>query len=279
MDGTANDEIQESKAGRSRAVLLAPLLPYGEAYMTVNGKLAVFADAGCECRAREAAQKLNAEYCTEMPETVPVLCFGADDVSLSGGGQVLRCDLTHMIRRLRYDNLTHELTVRAAKLRGAPFPLSVLDATAGFGEDSLLLAASGYDVTLYEYDPTIALLLADGLRRASLIPELSEAVKRMTLIQGDSVTAMRELDGAPDVIMLDPMFPARQKSALVKKKFQLLHMLEKPCGDERAMLDAAIGTHARKVIVKRPAKGQYLAGVKPDYFVAGKSVRFDCYVK
>ncbi|HPE95112.1 MAG TPA: class I SAM-dependent methyltransferase [Bacillota bacterium] len=247
--------------------------------MMKYGKLAVFADIGCEREAYEAAQKLNAEYCSEKPETAPVLCFGADGISLSGGGQVLRCDLTHMVRRLRYDNLTHELTVRAAKLKSVPFPLTLLDATAGFGEDSLLLAAAGYDVTLYEYDPTIALLLADGLRRASLIQELSEAVKRMTLVQGDSVLAMHELDSAPDVIMLDPMFPARQKSALVKKKFQLLHMLEEPCGDEQAMLEAAIGTRARKVIVKRPAKGQYLAGVKPDYSVTGKSVRFDCYVK
>ena len=42
-----------------------------------------------------------------------------------------------------------------------------VDATAGLGEDSLLLAAAGFEVTLCEADPVIAVLLEDALTRAA----------------------------------------------------------------------------------------------------------------
>ena len=74
------------------------------------------------------------------------------------------------------------------------------------------------------------------------------------------------------------MFPGRTKSAAVKKKFQLLHRLEMPCQDEKALLDAALGARPRKIVIKRPIKGPYLAGVKPSYELCGKAVRYDCIV-
>ena len=81
-----------------------------------------------------------------------------------------------------------------------------------------------------------------------------------------------------DVVYLDPMFPGRSKSAAVKKKFQFLHRLEMPCEDEMALLEAARAAHPRKIVIKRPVKGPHLAGVKPDYTLRGKAVRYDCIV-
>ena len=63
------------------------------------------------------------------------------------------------------------------------------------------------------------------------IPDLKDIVVRMTLIHGDSMEAMAALETSPDIILLDPMFPARQKSALVKKKLQLIQKMEVPCMD------------------------------------------------
>ena len=77
------------------------------------------------------------------------------------------------------------------------------------------------------------------------------------------------------MVLLDPMFPARTKSAQVKKKFQLLHHLESPCEDEAELLDAALAARPRKVVIKRPPKGPYLAGKKPSYSLTGKAVRYD----
>ena len=100
----------------------------------------------------------------------------------------------------------------------------------------------------------------------------------MTLVADDSITGLAALPEPPDVVYLDPMFPARTKSAAVKKKFQLLHHLEQPCEEEEALVAAALAAQPRKVVIKRPAKGALLAGMKPSYSVAGKAVRYDVLV-
>ena len=198
-------------------------------------------------------------------------------LALVGEGMELRGDFTRMLPRLRQGRLQQELLVRAARVRGVEEPTAV-DCTAGLGEDSLLLAAAGFRVTLFERDRTIAALLADAMERAAADPRLAEAVGRMTLVGGDSISGLAELDFAPDVVYLDPMFPARTKSAAVKKKFQLLHHLEQPCEEEEALVSAALAACPRKVVIKRPAKGPQLAGVKPSYSIAGKAVRYDVLV-
>ena len=202
-------------------------------------------------------------------------------------GLQLRGDFSHLAARLKHHNLSGELVVKAAKTRGKD-ALKVLDATAGLGEDSFLLAGAGFQVELYEYDPVIAALLNDAIGRAvqDESEEVRQAALRMALHEGDSIEAMRKIaaeaeanGGAsvrqPDVILLDPMFPERKKSGLIKKKFQLLQQLEKPCDDEEALLSAAIAVHPSRIIIKRPLKGPFLAGRKPDYSLPGKAIRYD----
>ena len=208
---------------------------------------------------------------------------------LSSGDQILRGDFTKMIPRVKASNIPKEFLVKAAKIKDADHPLTAIDATAGLGEDSLLLAAAGFQVTLFERNPVIAQLLADALERAKEIPELAPIVARMTLRNEDSIAALNalalSLDRSepdvvqPDVILLDPMFPERQKSALVKKKLQMIQKLEMPCDDEKALVRAAMMTRPKKLIIKRPPKGPWLAGLKPDYAQEGKAVRFDCFVQ
>ena len=200
-----------------------------------------------------------------------------EGLALVGGGMVLRADFARLLPRLRADRLGRELLVRAARVRGAEAPTAV-DATAGLGEDSLLLAAAGFAVTMFEQDPVIAALLRDALERAANEPQLAGVVAWMTLVEGDSVTGLRELGFSPDVVFLDPMFPERTKSAAVKKKFQLLHHLERPCDNEDELLDAALAAHPRKIVIKRPPKGPWLAGAKPSHSLAGKAVRYDVIV-
>ena len=197
---------------------------------------------------------------------------------LCGSGMEIRDDLSRMIRRVSAANLNSELLIRAAKPKKSGETLTCIDATAGFGEDALLLAAAGFSVTLCERDPVIAALLKSGLENAAGVPELSAAVSRMTAVECDSMDYMRSCAEAPDVVLLDPMFPARKKSGLIKKKLQLIQMLEEPCGDEEGLLSAALSLRPGKIVVKRPAKGAYLAGRKPDYSVFGNSVRYDCMI-
>ena len=195
----------------------------------------------------------------------------------------LRCDFEEMLPRIKPGRLQQELLVKAAKIKGAQSPTAI-DCTAGLGQDSFLLAAAGFTVRMFERDETIAALLEDGLTRAGNNPMISSVAKRMSLDRSDSLQYLESLaqssEQAPDVIYLDPMFPARQKSAAVKKKFQLLHVLEKPCdeAEEDALIRAAFAAGSRKVVIKRPVKGGHLAGIKPSYSITGKAVRYDVLV-
>lgn len=202
----------------------------------------------------------------------------AEGLTLTDGELSIMVDFREMLPRLKQSNLQREMLVKAARIKGQPMPQTLIDATAGFGEDSLILAAAGFRVQLYEFDEVIAVLLKDGMERAMEIPELKEAVGRMKLVCGDSTEGMRNLDFKPDIVLLDPMFPARQKSALIKKKFQLIQRLESPCSTEEQLLDAAVAADPKRIVIKRPLKGPYLADRKPSYSLEGKAIRYDCFV-
>lgn len=211
----------------------------------------------------------------------PMLVRNEKGLALTDGKLVLQADFTSMLNRIKKANLEKEMLVKAAGVYKSKERLKVLDATAGLGEDSLLLAAAGCKVDLYEADEVIAALLEDAVLRANDIPELAAAAGRMKLHKGDSIAAMKSEEvkcDKPDVIYLDPMFPERQKSASVKKKFQLIHGLEKPCENEEEMILAAMELRPKRIVVKRPTKGPYLGGRKPDYSYEGKAIRYDIYV-
>lgn len=230
-----------------------------------------------ECEGTQYALYLREKFKTDIDCELK-LKLNADGLSLVFEDQVLRGDFSRMLNRVKKNNLGTELLVKAAKIKNSCDELTAFDATAGLGDDSLLLAAAGFRVKMYERNPVMYELLCDTLRRAKNIPELADIVSKMEVINADSIAAMNETEQAPDVILLDPMFPERQKSSLVKKKLQMIQKLEIPCMDETEMLDAAIRCQPKKIIVKRPPKGPYLAGIKPDYSLKGKAVRFDCIV-
>ena len=245
----------------------------------VRPSAAVFAcgDTARE-RALSVARSLGLPLYDAAPQgaAFPLVRVAEDGISLVCGAQELKGDFSRMLRRARKSNLREELIVRAVKLKDAPCP-RVIDATAGLGEDSFLLAASGCEVTLFERDEIIALLLEDALERGKNDPLAAKICANMRLEKRDSIPAMRALETPPDVIFLDPMFPEREKSALVKKKLQLIKQLEPPCTDEAELFCAAVAARPRRIVVKRPPKGAFLAGRKPDHSLTGKAVRFDCY--
>lgn len=200
-------------------------------------------------------------------------------LSLNYNDMSMNADFKKSTKRLVFSNLKNELIVKAVQIKGErPEFLNVLDATAGFGEDSLLLAGYGFRVILYERNEFVGLLLQNALERAkndSDNPVLQDAASKMTFIKGDSIAAMNEKKHDVDVVVLDPMFPERNKSGLIKKKFQLIHEFISPCEEEEILMDAALNSGARKIVVKRPLKAPFLAGVKPNYSVKGKNIRYD----
>ncbi|WP_426151862.1 class I SAM-dependent methyltransferase [Pseudomonas sp. DC3000-4b1] len=156
----------------------------------------------------------------------------------------------------------------------------VLDATAGLGQDAFVLATLGCEVDLIERQPVIAALLADGLARAAVDGEVGPIVARMRLQQGDAIERMRQWEAVPpQVIYLDPMFPHRDKSALVKKEMRLFRPLVGDDLDAPALLEAALALATHRVTVKRPRKAPPIQGPAPALTLEGKSSRYDIYPK
>ncbi|UVE16726.1 class I SAM-dependent methyltransferase [Pseudomonas sp. LS44] len=156
----------------------------------------------------------------------------------------------------------------------------IVDATAGLGRDAFVLAGLGCQLTLIERQPIIAALLEDGLARAACSPEVAAIAARMQLLSGNAIERMRGWQGpAPQVVYLDPMFPHRDKSALVKKEMRLFRPLVGDDLDAPALLAAALELASHRVVVKRPRKAPIIDGPKPGYSLEGKSSRYDIYPK
>ena len=154
--------------------------------------------------------------------------------------------------------------------------LTVVDATAGLGEDAWLLASLGCRVIAIERNAPVASLLQDALLRASHTrPQIAE---RIELIQADArawLSSPNENKGTIDVVYLDPMYPPRHKSARQRKAARMLRQLVGDDPDAEQLLDPSLKIAAR-VVVKRPLHAPPLRE-KPVATHKGKAVRYDVY--
>ena len=236
--------------------------------------------SGDETWANELAETAQLSLChvgTE-PESKLHLVLSDQGLFLSDGNLSYGGDFTALLPRVKENKLGGELLVKAAKPKSFADAPRLFDATAGLGEDSFLLAAAGFQVTLCEQNPVIYALLADALKRGRENERLLPILSRMTLLFGDSIPRLQEANEEYDVVYLDPMFPARQKSGLVKKKFQLLQQLEAPDGNGDELFATALSAKPKKIIVKRPKNAPPLGGTPPSYAISGDTIRYDCIV-
>ena len=170
---------------------------------------------------------------------------------------------------------------KAVGLKGGNNP-SVVDATAGLGRDAFVLASLGCQVTMVERSAVVAALLADGLQRAAIDAEFRACFEaRLHLVHANAISWMNELSETdfPDVVYLDPMFPHKQKSALVKKEMRLFQKLLGVDESTGELLTAALRIAKKRVVVKRPDHAPCLSDRKPTMQIKGKKHRFDVYVK
>ena len=190
-----------------------------------------------------------------------------------------------------------ELLLQAAKITADS---RVIDATAGFGHDSLILASTGAKVTMLEQQPLMALLLLAEQRRMSEFPNWQKLMSRLQIISIDARSYFKYLQTdttadnskVVDVVYLDPMFPEDSyqdsktgKGAKVGKHMQALHQLACPptSDEERELLKSAqavVSQNAQKqgrVIVKRPQFAPLLAHQQPSESWHNEAVRFDGY--
>ncbi len=167
---------------------------------------------------------------------------------------------------------------RAMGLKSGYSP-TLVDATAGLGRDAFVLASLGCKTTLCERSPILASLLYDGLRRGAQHPEIADIMQRMTLWYGESCDYLTGIPAKqrPDVIYLDPMYPDKQSSALVKKGMVALQQLIGPDRDSEQLFGLALEIARKRVVVKRPVHADCLHRRKPHSCISSKNTRYDIY--
>lgn len=194
-----------------------------------------------------------------------------------------------------------ELLLQAAKITADSM---VIDATAGFGHDSLILASTGAQVIMLEHQPLIALLLLAEQQRMSTLPNWQKLMRRLQIINTDALSYFESIDFTDssngltanshqtiDVVYLDPMFPEDSyqdsktgKGAKVGKHMQALHQLARPptLEEESQLLQSAqaiVSQNASqgRVVVKRPQLAPLLAHQQPSESWHNEAIRFDGY--
>ena len=180
--------------------------------------------------------------------------------------------------RRKYGHAGGEAISKAVGIKKGHRP-NVVDATAGWGRDAFVLATLGCRVHMIERSELIAKLLEDGLRRAKQDEKVGKLMKdNLSLSFGESQQELFHTPFEPEVIYLDPMFPHKEKSALVKKDMQILQDIAEQDTDADALLHLALTIATNRVVVKRPSSADFLAEIKPQTSIKTKKHRFDIYL-
>lgn len=157
----------------------------------------------------------------------------------------------------------------------------VLDATAGQGLDTVVLARLGCQVVAVERNAEIFKLLNSAHGEALQNAETQHWSKQIHFIHADSIFYLRQLPLAerPQVIYMDPMYGKldKKKSALPRKEMRIFRELVGDDLDAEELLRVALAVALARVVVKRPLKGVPLLR-EPQHRFAGKSVRYDMYL-
>jgi len=169
---------------------------------------------------------------------------------------------------------------KAVGLSSKNIPL-VLDATAGMGADSFVLASLGCSVILIERSEKIAALLKDALRRGLLDEEIASIISKMTLVHADATDYLlnqRPAEAtAVEVVYLDPMYPKTNKKSAPKKDMKLLQTLVGADKDSAKLLTVALKVASKRVVVKRPKNAPYINNLKPHAEIHSPNTRYDIY--
>ena len=184
-----------------------------------------------------------------------------------------------MTYRRNHGGALKEFIAKAVGVKPTHKP-SVVDATAGLGRDSFLLASLGCNVIMIERSPVVAAMLHDGLRRSLRNDEISSWIpQRLILKHGVASDVLSHwTQPKPDVVYLDPMFPHRKKSAAVKKEMQIFQRLLGADLDSDDLLTPALLLATKRVVVKRPSNAPFLMNVKPHSQIVSKKHRYDVYM-
>ena len=189
---------------------------------------------------------------------------------------MLKCSFIEgpILHRLKYGKGRGQ---NLAKAVGMKFNKNknIIDATAGLGYDSFILASLGAKVTLIERSQKIHELLQNGIDEGiSFGGEIEKIINRMELLFGDSKDILPKL--TPEVIMIDTMYKDRKKTALVKNNMRLVREIVGPDSDYIELLKVALNCAKNRVVLKQPRYAEPIKEIrKCSHQILGKTIRYD----
>ncbi|MDH5393038.1 MAG: class I SAM-dependent methyltransferase [Gammaproteobacteria bacterium] len=244
------------------------------------------ADLSKREQASAFANNNNYLFATALPvSTALYLSFEENSLSLHDShiNSSISIDFTSggLAHRLQYGGGKGQTIAKAIGISSKNKP-HILDATAGLGRDALILANLGSKVTLVEQSPVLAEMLKQAIDLAADNPLFQQATGAgFELYNDDAALFMdnRIIDGC-DVVYLDPMYPEKKKTALVKKDMQILQQLigHSTAEQNARLLTAAIAFASQRVVVKRPKNAENINGPAPTMSLHSKKTRYDVYV-
>jgi len=192
---------------------------------------------------------------------------------------MLKCSFIEgpILHRLKYgkgrgQNLAKAVGMKFNKNR------NIIDATAGLGYDSFILASLGAKVTLIERSQKMHELLQNGINEGiSFGGEIEKIINRMELLFGDSKDILPKL--TPEVIMIDTMYKDRKKTALVKNNMRLVREIVGPDSDYIELLKVALNCAKNRVVLKQPRYAEPIKDIKKcSHQIIGKTIRYDIFM-
>ena len=192
---------------------------------------------------------------------------------------MLKCSFIEgpILHRLKYgkgrgQNLAKAVGMKSNKNR------NIVDATAGLGYDSFILASLGAKITLIERSEKMYDILQNGINEGILFGgEIQRIINRMELLFGDSKDILPKL--SPEVIMIDTMYKERKKTALVKNNMRLVRDIVGPDPDYIELLEVALNCAKNRVVLKQPRYAEPIKDIKKcSHQIIGKTIRYDIFM-
>lgn len=161
------------------------------------------------------------------------------------------------------NSIYREPLARAIGLKKGQNRPIVIDATAGFLADTLLMMAMGVKVCAYERHPVAAALITNVIKNQNLNLEF----------HFESSTNIKNI---VDVIYFDPMYSEKNEKTLPKKEMRIFREIVGPDADA-VEVASKLKSLTQRLVIKRSIKATPILE-NPSIVINGKSTSYDVYL-
>jgi len=156
---------------------------------------------------------------------------------------------------------------------------NIIDTTAGFGKDAIIIASAGYKINIIEKNPIIIYILKKKMNFEYKYILKKNKIKNIKIIYGDARKILYKLkkDKYPDIIYIDPFFLKLKNSAIEKTYMFILKKISKSHINTTNELIKISEKRCKKIIIIKSHIKSKLLLDNPTYQIFGSRIKFDIY--